>query len=721
MRRFLVVAVAIVVAAYAVACSDRRSGAVLPTEPGVQRTPSGPTTPGTCTTLASLIDLANSVFGPGSANANTAIGTLNSLDRTIRNGNFAEAQAQATTLITFIEQRANNLPAVHAQIQELIDHVRCYAGLSTEAVLVFPTDDPQVLTDATGHAGVSLQGATVTTPTLVTVSLLDPNGASPLDTKLDKYPGYVQISSSTQLTKPVVVGVCPSASVPSDVLARLRLGHQASGGFEITPPADASFLDCTGVAQSKTPGWLRALASLVLPRPAYAATLFAGGVGGVATEFSPFGPVDPELRFAGGVGGTATEFTRTPKPPTVAPRSAVAAPVPSRVSALNNPPCASVSAPAGAPLPPECRPVVTLTTHNGTIMQNVPVTWAVNLGGGSVAPQTLSSSACGPFGSGAATTTDVNGSASVCFTLGAPGANTVTATPGVGGDAPAGVSFAPPGFLFTATATRITPTVTATGQITVYDAQPHAGSGTCSNGLTPALSYDGNGSVPRNAGAYILTVTCGGGTQYTLVTATAPITISKAPATATAGSGTMTYGAPIPPLPCFVTGLLPADVNAVGCAPSAPATIVAGDNVVTPVVSPSANPPNYNLQLVAGVLTALYVKDGCFPAPLSAALPATTSFVAKGTSILVRCTLKGTQNVTVQNAGGNIIVQDLGTNGTTAGPIVLSRTNAFTLTTFYYGYNLDTSPAGFVGGHFYQVNATWTDGSTRVGYFYIRR
>src|SRR5205085_12036141 len=106
----------------------------------------------------------------------------------------------------------------------------------------------------------------------------------------------IVISSSTPLTKSAIVAVCPAGSVPPNIVGRLRLGHQAATGFEVTPPADASFLDCsTTVGASKTSNWFKRLASLVVPKSLYAATtmLDGGGVGGVATEFSPFGPVDP--------------------------------------------------------------------------------------------------------------------------------------------------------------------------------------------------------------------------------------------------------------------------------------------------------------------------------------------------------------------------------------------------------------------------------------------
>src|SRR5205085_10681419 len=127
------------------------------------------------------------------------------------------------------------------------------------------------------------------------------------------------------------------------------------------------------------------------------------------------------------------------------------------------------------------------------------------------------------FGSTASNSTNVNGQAGVCWTLGLTvGSQTVTATPSAGGDAPAGVSFVPSSVLFTATGTKITPTATAAGVNTPYDGHAHGGSGTCSNGLTPALSYS-SASAPVSAGTYTLTVTCGGGSTYNVITATASI------------------------------------------------------------------------------------------------------------------------------------------------------------------------------------------------------
>ena len=199
-----------------------------------------------------------------------------------------------------------------------------------------------------------------------------------------------------------------------------------------------------------------------------------------------------------------------------------------------------------------------MKTFQGTLLQNVPLSWAIGLGGGVIAPEVTLSHTCGAtFGSTAATTTDVNANASVCWTLGAtPGTNTVVATPAPGGDAPVGVFFNGT-FTFTATAKQITPTAGATGGTFPYDGLAHPGSGTCSNSLTPALSYSGDGSVPTNAGAYTLTVTCGAGNPlYVTVTTTATIQITAATTTTAIScpASAVFTGSPLTPCTATVTG-----------------------------------------------------------------------------------------------------------------------------------------------------------------------
>lgn len=733
MRRSAVSLASLFLLAFASACRDGKQS-LLPTDPAALGGASRALTPGTCTTLGQLTSLIGIVFATG-PNANSVLGKLDNLDKQLKKGKIADAQAQALNIVSFIQQKAaaGVLSGTHAQIQGLISGILCYAGLPTNSFLIYPSDQAQIIISPTGHAGVNLQGNTVTTPSLLTFQVLDPNGPSPLITKLDKYPAYIELTLSSPLTKPAIVAVCPSLSVPASVLPRLRLGHQASTGFELTPRADGSFLTCQGVAQSRAPEWVKRLASYVMPRTLYAKQVAerGGGVGGVSSEFSPFGPVDEELR-AGGVGGTSSEFLPTPvTPPSVgSPRRASP-----RVSSSNSltpsartnslaVTCASSQAPAGSPLAPECRPAILITTHNGTVMQNVPVNWAVNLGGGTIAPQNLLTSTCGaPFGASAATATDVNGKASVCWTLGATaGTNTVIATPTAGGDAPAGVTFAPPAQSFTATATSITPTIVVSCPASVtYTGSPltPCTATATAPGLNEALtpSYTSNLVV----GTATATATRAAGGGYLAANGSASFSITKASATATAGSGTMTFGGAIPTLPCTVSGLAAVDVGAVTCTTTPPGTLVPGDNITTPTLSP-ASPPNYTVQSVNGTLAARYVQLECLPSPLRASLPPTTTFVVKGTSFLVRCTLRSATGAAVPGLSGDVLVSDLGVNGLAAPQTVLSAPNAF-VTVFYadtYSYSLNTAPAAFVSGHYFKVTVSWNDGSTNTGYFYLQ-
>lgn len=671
---------------------DARQGA-LPTGPVTPGSSRSDAAPGTCTTLSNLNALANAAFGAGSPNASSVLGKIDNLDKQLRKGNIAGAQDQARLIVSFVQAKAEQgtLPGTHAQIQALISGVLCYAGLSPDTFLILPTDNAQVLRSGNGHAGISLQANTVNEPTLVTITFLA-DSAPPLITKLDQYPGFIVLTQSSPLTKPAVVGVCPASGIPSDVLERLRLGHQASTGFEITPDADASFLDCsTSTAQATGfTGLLQRLASFVTPKPLYAATLRAGGIGGLVSEFSPFGPVDPEVSMRSGIGGL--------------------------VSVVNGA-CTQIDAVAGDSVQTACRPVVTLQTFRGTILESVPVNWAIGVGGGVIAPEVTSTHACSTFGSTASTTTNADGKASVCWTLGPiPGTNTVVATPAFGGDIPAGVTFSPANLTFTAIATAITPIVTATGGVFVYDGLPHVGSGTCSNGLTPALSYSPNVTVPTNAGTYTLSVTCGAGNPlYVTVTQTATIQINQAATTASISCpASVTYtGSPITPCSGGVTGP--------GLSQSITPTYVSNIlGTATATVSYSGS-LNYLPSSVSKTFKVLYVQSGCFASPIYSVMPPTKSSQNKGSNLPLKCTLLTAQGAGVTSAHGDLLVQDMGTDGTASPITVVSVANAFTASSSgNYSYGLDTSPAGFRSKHYYLVTATWSDGSTTTGWFYIK-
>ncbi len=561
------------------ACGDLKRDQNLLTAPSVSTLarPASAASPaaGTCATVSEINALVLAVFGSGSPNANSALGKVKNISQHVSKGRISTAQEHAFNLVEFVLDKAQDaqhpLPGSKADLVALVNTLFCYTGLSltiadpANAWLVYPSDQPQTLISSDGGAGTQLPANPVSEPTLITADPIPDNfppGTGPLDTRLDQYPGYYQFTSQSvnnaPLAKPVVVAVCPTGNIPAAVADRLRLGHQASFGFEITPPADASFLTCptSSASASRVPEWMRALASLVVPKTLHASSLAIRGIGGTAGEFSPFASVDPELSLRGGLGGTAGEFLKTPTIDITAP-SSTRAPLPASSRMLAAVTCPVVEGAVGSPLAPECRPGVVLVTYNGTVMRDVPVGWTIGLGGGSAAPET--GAACGPFGPTASTTTNTGGKAGICWNLGpALGTNTVAATPGVGGDAPAGVTFAPSSMAFSATAVVVAPTASATGETVTYDAAAHPGGGTCSHGLTPVLSYDtGNGSAPVNAGSYTLTVTCGGGVGYSVQQATAAITISKAPTVLTLSCPASVPYTGTPRTPCSATLTLP--------------------------------------------------------------------------------------------------------------------------------------------------------------------
>jgi len=278
-----------------------------------------------------------------------------------------------------------------------------------------------------------------------------------------------------------------------------------------------------------------------------------GGVGGTATEYSPFDPVDAELRVAGGVGGTATEYTISPAGPTgfAPPKPAVTKPrfgAAKTLASTSGPAftvsggvCTAVAAPWSSALEQECRPGLIVRTALGTLMRNVPVSWNVGLGGGSIAAETPVTRACGVFGATTSGSTDTTGRAGICWILGAElGTNTAVATPSVGGDAPPSVTFVPATTTFTATAIKRTPTTNITCADAVYNAANQA---LCSAtvvdpftaaALTPfTLAYALTAApatpvTPHDAGDYTGTVSYVETAKYFANSASAAFHITKA-------------------------------------------------------------------------------------------------------------------------------------------------------------------------------------------------
>lgn len=476
----------------AAACADLTTTA--PDTALVQRGPSASViVPGRCTNLAGLNALAAPLFGPNThPNINSVKGKLKSLDKDVKRNAIAAAKEQAYKIVQFVLKKHNQggLSGSAAQVKAFTDAVFCFAGIDLNPLpdnnfLILPSDAPQVFTSTTGTSGVAFAANPVSEPTLLVIQTI----TTPLNTKLDQYPGLISIvmssANNVPLAKPAVVGVCATGVIPQEVRDRLRLGHGragAPGGFEVAAAGNADFLVCPNLiadAGGQAPLWKR-LASLVLPKSLHATTAMfeGGGVGGTVTEFSPFAPVDPELSFGGGVGGTVTEFIRQ------APASVLFSSVVTPVD-----PCAAPR--AGKSLDESCLPIVEIKTRLGTILRDVPVLWNVTAGGGEISPRTLY---CGNnYAASAQTTTNELGRAGICWTLGAPGTNSVSATPSAGGDAPAGVTFTPEVLDFSTTAVLGPPT-----QISVVqgDGQVGAAGGPAPSTLIAKVTDDEGYPVP---------------------------------------------------------------------------------------------------------------------------------------------------------------------------------------------------------------------------------
>ena len=313
MRRFRFALAASVSALLLASCSDARHS-VLPTDP----TTADLTVRQTlrqCLTPAAIDQLAQLIYGARHPNYRAVIAKLVPIVRAMARGDTARAREKAFDAVDYI-QRLQGRRRFHGNpppVDALISAIFCLANITyanpDNSFLILPSDQPQVVVSGDAQAGVFLPANPVTEPTLLTVTRITttfPSGSGPLNTKLDQYPGFYlftsQSATNAPLTQPVVVAVCPATSVPDSIRQRLRLGHGASAGFEITPPADASFLNCpASTASNESPSLLRMLANLVSPRDLHAANvrLGTGGVGGSAGEFSPFAPVDPVLNFGG--------------------------------------------------------------------------------------------------------------------------------------------------------------------------------------------------------------------------------------------------------------------------------------------------------------------------------------------------------------------------------------------------------------------------------------
>ncbi len=349
------------------------------------------------------------------------------------------AQQRALVLIDFLADNRANLikpetPATLTRLGNVIDAILCVVGLpptgvsldSNTGVGVVPANNPTpvIITTPQGDAGIKVPtgGAPSTdvsgrpiTGIVVTVTTTN---VGPLDTPLDQYGRTIDLNASEEViwqAGGVTVAICVTEDLLPALFDRLRIGHEGGlpanrfGAIEILPPANAGDVGdvvggCTSGLGSASPfDGLRDFAKrMLLPRDLHAAALVkTGGVGGLASRFSKFGPVDPQLQL-------------------------VALPT-------------STTGVAGAPVAQP--PSVLVRTALLTPIQGINVTFAVPSGSpGTVTPGAAATNADGV----AATTSWVLGN----------GTNTVVATPQQ--PIPA-ITFVPPSVSFTATGAPDTP------------------------------------------------------------------------------------------------------------------------------------------------------------------------------------------------------------------------------------------------------------------------
>src|SRR5204863_353766 len=236
---------------------------------------------------------------------------------------------------------------------------------------------------------------------------------------------------------------------------------------------------------------------------------------------------------------------------------------------------------------------VTGTATGSIVITKAPVTATAGSGSNTYDGNTHAPSACALTGAFTGGLTCANSPASV-----GPNVGTTTITPSVSGADAANFVITLVDGSYTIAAKQVTATAIDGGG--VYNGQAYTGSGTCSDNLTPVITYSPGPGAPVNFGTTSFTVTCSGD-NYVTGTATGSIVVSKAAVTATAGSGSSTYdGNTHAPSACAVTGAFTGNLT---CANS-PASV--GPNVGTTTITPTVSggdAANFDITLVTGSYT----------------------------------------------------------------------------------------------------------------------
>ncbi len=291
-------------------CSDQPNN--QPTGPQAF---SGPTTFITCPNPDQSRALLRALYPTGSA-LTTANGQITQIYKLAGSGKLADARSVMFTLLQTLLQDyfagtliGGQSASTQANVLSLVNGLYCVVGLPQPnlplgvlgddgaAAIVFPKSPTTLVRTGTQFAGVNVPGASVPTPTLITIQRL-PDEPGPLLTPLDQYPAYYEFTSSPTVafTSDVLVGVCQVATFTPPDYSRLKVGHNVGTGVELLARTTAPFIDCSnltgGLGFGFNRGWRELASTLFLPQVAEAATASTCCLGGTTKTFSPFGAVD---------------------------------------------------------------------------------------------------------------------------------------------------------------------------------------------------------------------------------------------------------------------------------------------------------------------------------------------------------------------------------------------------------------------------------------------
>lgn len=264
------------------------------------------------------------------------------------------AQTRALDLIDFLADNRANLinpesPTTLTRLGNVTDAILCVVGLPpigttldpNTGIGVVPANNPApvIITTPQGDAGIKVPtggapdedvNGNPILAIVVTVKALGTN--SPLNTPLDQYGQTIDLTASQDVewqAGGVTVAICVTEDLLDALFDRLRIGHEGGdvenrfGAIEILAPADQDDIGdvvggCTTNLGSRSAfdGLKHFAKRLLLPDALHAAALVkTGGVGGLASKFSKFGPVDPQLDVIGlptSTAGTAGEPVAQP-------------------------------------------------------------------------------------------------------------------------------------------------------------------------------------------------------------------------------------------------------------------------------------------------------------------------------------------------------------------------------------------------------------------------